>query len=157
MADDAAKAAKDADAIVRGMSTSYRKEGEGRARAAEYAVMSESGRQYAQVMDKIKDSERAASEALNLRFPTEAEKQSVAYKKAVEDITKAHGEAERSAATWASEQDRLNKSWENGANRAMNSYLDKLDGLRDKRVAVVLTSGSGLGAGRCFKNDALIR
>ncbi len=35
---------------------------------------------------------------------------------------------------------------------AMNSYLDKLNGLHGKRVLVVLTSGSGLGVGRCFKS-----
>lgn len=35
---------------------------------------------------------------------------------------------------------------------AMNSYLDSLKGLNGKRVVVVLTSGSGLGVARCFKN-----
>lgn len=35
---------------------------------------------------------------------------------------------------------------------AMNSYLDKLDGLQSKRTAILLTSGSGIGVGRCFKN-----
>ena len=35
---------------------------------------------------------------------------------------------------------------------AMNSFLDKLNGLHGKRVAILLTSGSGVGVGRCFKN-----
>lgn len=35
---------------------------------------------------------------------------------------------------------------------AMNSYLDSLNGLNGKRVVVILTSGSGLGVARCFKN-----
>ena len=35
---------------------------------------------------------------------------------------------------------------------AMNSYLDKVNGLHGKRVLIFLTSGSGLGVGRCFKN-----
>ncbi|MFH1189878.1 MAG: flavodoxin [Candidatus Omnitrophota bacterium] len=35
---------------------------------------------------------------------------------------------------------------------AMNSYLDKVNGLHGKRVIIVLTSGSGLGVGKCFKN-----
>jgi flavodoxin len=35
---------------------------------------------------------------------------------------------------------------------AMNSYLDRLNGLHGKRVIVVLTSGSGLGVKRCFKH-----
>lgn len=34
---------------------------------------------------------------------------------------------------------------------AMNTFLDKLSGIKDKRVVVVLTSGSGLGVGACFK------
>lgn len=35
---------------------------------------------------------------------------------------------------------------------AMNSYLDNIKGLNGKRVVVLLTSGSGLGVPRCFKN-----
>jgi flavodoxin len=35
---------------------------------------------------------------------------------------------------------------------AMNSYLDNLKGLNGKRVVVLLTSGSGVGVARCFKN-----
>ncbi len=35
---------------------------------------------------------------------------------------------------------------------AMNSYLDKLNGLHGKKVAIILTSGSGLGVNKCFKN-----
>ncbi len=35
---------------------------------------------------------------------------------------------------------------------AMNSYLDKVNGLHGKKVVVLLTSGSGLGVNRCFKN-----
>lgn len=35
---------------------------------------------------------------------------------------------------------------------AMNSYLDKLNGLHGKRVVILLTSGSGVGVARCFKN-----
>lgn len=35
---------------------------------------------------------------------------------------------------------------------AMNSYLDKLNGLHGKSVVVLLTSGSGLGVKRCFNN-----
>ena len=35
---------------------------------------------------------------------------------------------------------------------AMNSFLDKLNGLHGKRAVILLTSGSGVGVGRCFKN-----
>lgn len=35
---------------------------------------------------------------------------------------------------------------------AMNSYLDKLNGLHGKRVIVLLTSGSGVGVKGCFKH-----
>jgi len=35
---------------------------------------------------------------------------------------------------------------------AMNSYLDAVNGLHGKRVVVILTSGSGLGVSKCFKN-----
>lgn len=122
--EDATKAAKDADSIVRGLSTGYRKEGEGRARAAEYAVMSTSARNYQIAIDKITDSERAASEALQLRFPTDAERASDAYKNAVVGIAAAHAEAAKSATAWAVEQDRLSKSWSTGATRAMRSYQD---------------------------------
>ena len=34
----------------------------------------------------------------------------------------------------------------------INSYLDKLSGLNGKRAVIFLTSGSGTGVGRCFKN-----
>ncbi|MBN2452853.1 MAG: NAD(P)H-dependent oxidoreductase [Candidatus Omnitrophica bacterium] len=34
---------------------------------------------------------------------------------------------------------------------AINTYLDKISGLNGKRVAILLTSGSGLGVNRCFK------
>lgn len=35
---------------------------------------------------------------------------------------------------------------------AVNTYLDKISGLRGKRVIVLLTSGSGLGVNNCFKS-----
>ena len=35
---------------------------------------------------------------------------------------------------------------------AINTYLDKISGLNGKRVIVFLTSGSGAGVGKCFKN-----
>ncbi|MFA6142042.1 MAG: flavodoxin [Candidatus Omnitrophota bacterium] len=35
---------------------------------------------------------------------------------------------------------------------AMNTFLDKASGLNGKRIIVVLTSGSGLGVGNCFKS-----
>jgi flavodoxin len=35
---------------------------------------------------------------------------------------------------------------------AMNTYLDNVSGLNGKRVMVLLTSGSGLGVGNCFKH-----
>ena len=35
---------------------------------------------------------------------------------------------------------------------AMNSFLDKLNGLHGKHVVILLTSGSGVGVGICFKN-----
>ena len=34
----------------------------------------------------------------------------------------------------------------------INTYLDKLSGLNGKRVIIFLTSGSGTGVNRCFKN-----
>ncbi len=40
---------------------------------------------------------------------------------------------------------------------AMNTYLDKVTGLSDKKLIVLLTSGSGLGVKNCFEymNDTL--
>lgn len=35
---------------------------------------------------------------------------------------------------------------------AMNTFLDKLSGLSGKKAIVLLTSGSGIGVGKCFKN-----
>lgn len=35
---------------------------------------------------------------------------------------------------------------------SLNTFLDKVSGLNGKRVIVLLTSGSGLGVGNCFKN-----
>ncbi len=35
---------------------------------------------------------------------------------------------------------------------AINTYLDKLSGLNGKSAIILLTSGSGAGVGRCFKN-----
>ena len=37
---------------------------------------------------------------------------------------------------------------------SINTYLDKILGLGGKRVALLLTSGSGLGVKACFKNIA---
>lgn len=42
--------------------------------------------------------------------------------------------------------------WAFAPTPAVNTYLDKLSGLNGKRVMVFLTSGSGAGVGRCFKN-----
>jgi hypothetical protein len=39
---------------------------------------------------------------------------------------------------------------------AINSYLDKLNGLHGKRAVVLLTSGSGLGVNRCFRKIKLV-
>jgi flavodoxin len=39
---------------------------------------------------------------------------------------------------------------------AMNTYLDKVNGLHGKKAAVLLTSGSGLGVKKCFKNIRVI-
>jgi len=35
---------------------------------------------------------------------------------------------------------------------SINTYLDKLSGSNGKRAIIFLTSGSGTGVGRCFKN-----
>jgi len=42
--------------------------------------------------------------------------------------------------------------WAFAPTPAMNTYLDNLSGLSGKRAVVLLTSGSGLGVGYCFKN-----
>lgn len=39
---------------------------------------------------------------------------------------------------------------------AMNTYLDKVNGLHGKKAAVLLTSGSGIGVKKCFKNIRII-
>jgi flavodoxin len=39
---------------------------------------------------------------------------------------------------------------------AVNTYLDKVNGLNGKKAAVLLTSGSGLGVKRCFKSIRVI-
>ena len=39
---------------------------------------------------------------------------------------------------------------------AINTYLDKVNGLHGKKAAVLLTSGSGLGVKKCFKNIRVI-
>lgn len=39
---------------------------------------------------------------------------------------------------------------------AMNTYLDKVNGLHGKSVVVLLTSGSGLGVNKCFKNIRVV-
>jgi len=42
--------------------------------------------------------------------------------------------------------------WAFAPTPAMNTYLDKLSGLDGKRAIMLLTSGSGTGVNRCFKN-----
>ncbi len=42
--------------------------------------------------------------------------------------------------------------WAFAPTPAMNTYLDKLSGLEGKHVIVLLTSGSGAGVKKCFKN-----
>jgi flavodoxin len=39
---------------------------------------------------------------------------------------------------------------------AMNTYLDKVNGLSGKSVAILVTSGSGLGVNKCFKNIRVV-
>ena len=42
--------------------------------------------------------------------------------------------------------------WAFAPTPALNTYLDKVNGLHGKRAIVFLTSGSGLGVKLCFKN-----
>jgi len=42
--------------------------------------------------------------------------------------------------------------WAFAPTPSINTYLDKLSGLNGKRAIILLTSGSGTGVGRCFKN-----
>lgn len=42
--------------------------------------------------------------------------------------------------------------WAFAPTPSINTYLDKLSGLSGKRAIILLTSGSGTGVGRCFKN-----
>ena len=42
--------------------------------------------------------------------------------------------------------------WAFAPTPSINTYLDKLSGLDGKRVITLLTSGSGTGVNRCFKN-----
>jgi flavodoxin len=42
--------------------------------------------------------------------------------------------------------------WAFAPTPSINTYLDKLSGLDGKRVIILLTSGSGAGVNRCFKN-----
>ncbi len=42
--------------------------------------------------------------------------------------------------------------WAFAPTPSINAYLDKLSGLNGKRIIMLLTSGSGTGVGRCFKN-----
>ena len=42
--------------------------------------------------------------------------------------------------------------WALAPTPAVNTYLDKLSGLNGKKAVILLTSGSGLGVKRCFKN-----
>lgn len=42
--------------------------------------------------------------------------------------------------------------WAFAPTPAVNTYLDKLSGLEGKRVITFITSGSGSGVGKCFKN-----
>lgn len=124
--DALARKQRDAAAgISRPLEAGYRKDDEARQRAAEYDLMSASARQYAQVRDKINDSERAAYESLKVRFP-ETERQSAAYKTAVDEIKNAHDEAAKSADAWAAQQDKLNASWEHGATIALRNYRDEV-------------------------------
>jgi len=46
--------------------------------------------------------------------------------------------------------------WAFAPTPAMNTYLDKVNGLHGKKVVVLLTSGSGVGVNRCFKNIRVI-
>jgi len=42
--------------------------------------------------------------------------------------------------------------WAFAPTPAVNTYLDKISGLEGKRVITLITSGSGTGLGKCFKN-----
>jgi len=42
--------------------------------------------------------------------------------------------------------------WAFAPTPAMNTFLENLSGLKDKRVIILLTSGSGMGVKRCFQN-----
>lgn len=42
--------------------------------------------------------------------------------------------------------------WAFAPTPAVNTYLDKLMGLEGKRAIILITSGSGTGVGKCFRN-----
>ena len=42
--------------------------------------------------------------------------------------------------------------WAFAPTPSINTYLDKLSGLNGKRAIILLTSGSGTGVSKCFKN-----
>lgn len=42
--------------------------------------------------------------------------------------------------------------WAFAPTPAVNAYLDKLSGLEGKRVIILITSGSGTGVNKCFRN-----
>ena len=46
--------------------------------------------------------------------------------------------------------------WAFAPTPALNTYLDKLNGLNGKKTMVFLTSGSGLGVKHCFKNIRVV-
>lgn len=46
--------------------------------------------------------------------------------------------------------------WAFAPTPALNTYLDKVSGLNGKRVIVLVTSGSGVGLKRCFKNIRVV-
>jgi flavodoxin len=46
--------------------------------------------------------------------------------------------------------------WAFAPTPAMNTFLDKVNGLHGKRAIVLLTSGSGVGVKRCFKNIRVV-
>jgi len=46
--------------------------------------------------------------------------------------------------------------WAFAPTPAMNSFLDKVNGLHGKRAIVLLTSGSGVGVKKCFRNIRVV-
>lgn len=120
----AARAQEAMRVTVSGLTTGYSREGVKAADALK--IMPQAERELAESLRQVQDRAQAAREALSHKAASiNGNEQALeAFREAMIQVADAEEKQKQAVIALASEQDRLNQSWDYGASKAMRSYLD---------------------------------